>query len=206
MFAEIDSSVAVSRLMMGEQAGTTDWVEIEARARERGLGDCPVCLGPLVTARGAEGLVLLSCSHVFHDKCLASFERFSIALTCKCPVCRSAYTKRPMGCGGDAAGVGGDGAGCSPCQVTCQECDPTVPSAPLAPAAGGSRGGSSSSAAAQGPGAGGRGARGGGRGRGGVPGAGPASTGRARGAGRGRKKLTIIRLQILTSKRNPRII
>lgn len=70
LFAEIDSSVAASRALLGSR-GADDWAAAETAARERGFGDCPVCLNPC-----AEGelLTLLSCSHVFHRRCLASFE------------------------------------------------------------------------------------------------------------------------------------
>ena len=41
--------------------------------------------------------VLLSCSHVFHKKCLESFENFSLESTSKtCPICRSPYVKKTL--------------------------------------------------------------------------------------------------------------
>ena len=41
--------------------------------------------------------VLLSCSHVFHKKCLESFESFSLDSTSKtCPICRSPYIKKNL--------------------------------------------------------------------------------------------------------------
>ena len=88
LFAEIDSSVAASRVMMGEQP--VDWAHKAHVARARGLGDCPVCLTAM---KEGEPLTLTSCTHVFHERCLASFERFSIKPVCQCPVCRAAYTK-----------------------------------------------------------------------------------------------------------------
>ena len=40
-------------------------------------------------------LVLLSCSHVFHQQCVDNFERFRIDDACSCPVCRATdYAKR----------------------------------------------------------------------------------------------------------------
>lgn len=92
LFAEIDSSVAAARQLF--DANSIDWARTEAVARGRGLGDCPVCLQPL---RESERLSLLSCTHVFHCKCLASFESFHIGPTCACPVCRAAYTKIEIG-------------------------------------------------------------------------------------------------------------
>ena len=103
LFAEIDSTVAASRVLLSDADGL-DWRAIESQARERGLGDCPVCLSALCGAGGAAGrepLALLSCSHVFHKRCLASFERFSVAPVCLCPVCRSAYSKHHITASGD---------------------------------------------------------------------------------------------------------
>ena len=36
------------------------------------------------------------CSHVYHERCLASFERFSLGAACRCPVCRAVYTKTTL--------------------------------------------------------------------------------------------------------------
>ena len=38
-------------------------------------------------------LVLLSCTHVFHETCLQMFEEYSCDSTLNCPVCRTAYQK-----------------------------------------------------------------------------------------------------------------
>ena len=94
LFAEIDSSVAASRALLGGGDGD-DWVALEALSRARGLGDCPVCLNACTEA---EPLALLSCTHVFHSRCLDSFETFSLQTTCKCPVCRAPhYRRRALG-------------------------------------------------------------------------------------------------------------
>lgn len=93
LFAEIDSSVAASRAVLHGEAD--DWSAIEHAARSRGLGDCPVCLNAM---GDGEALTLLSCTHVFHARCLASFERFSIKPVCSCPVCRAThYRSQPIG-------------------------------------------------------------------------------------------------------------
>lgn len=104
LFAQIDSTVATSRAILSDgAAAAVDWAATEATARLRGLGDCPVCL--VVMGEG-EPLALLSCSHVFHPRCLASFERFSISPTpCLCPVCRASYTKTTIGASPKAAGT-----------------------------------------------------------------------------------------------------
>ena len=51
-----------------------------------------MCLGSL---SDGQTLTLLSCSHVFHARCLTSFETFALTpAACRCPVCRqSHYTK-----------------------------------------------------------------------------------------------------------------
>lgn len=91
LFAELDSSLAFSREVM--QPSTVEWDEVERSARERGMGDCPVCLGPLASCKEVS---LLSCSHVFHERCILSFERFSLTPLPNCPVCRAGYTKRSI--------------------------------------------------------------------------------------------------------------
>jgi hypothetical protein len=68
-----------------------DWQKVASKSinREDSCRECPICMD---TFR-AETQVILSCSHVFHQACLASFERFSGRATC--PLCRSAdYEKR----------------------------------------------------------------------------------------------------------------
>ncbi len=66
--------------------------------------DCAVCmaearwggdaLASVVDARGAAGkaVALLSCSHILHVDCIASWERFQ-AGDATCPVCRAAYSR-----------------------------------------------------------------------------------------------------------------
>lgn len=94
LFAEIDCSVASSRAVFAlGGGGAMDWAGVEATARGRGLTECPVCLGALCVG---EPLSLLSCSHVYHERCLASFERFSLGAACRCPVCRDVYTKTTL--------------------------------------------------------------------------------------------------------------
>ena len=99
LFAEIDCSVASSRAVFALQpdgpagGGGMEWADVEATARARGITECPVCLGALCAG---EPLTLLSCSHVYHERCLASFERFSLGAPCRCPVCRAVYTKTTL--------------------------------------------------------------------------------------------------------------
>ncbi|KAL4440250.1 hypothetical protein ABPG75_003251 [Micractinium tetrahymenae] len=73
------------------------WLEVhlQSQARQDSCSDCAICLRPF---RG-EGQVLLSCSHTYHDRCLASLERFARqaggGAAPTCPLCRAAaYEKR----------------------------------------------------------------------------------------------------------------
>ena len=97
LFAEIESSVAASRRVLSAAADPTvvdaEWADAERRARDRGLDSgCAICLANF---GAGERLALLSCSHVFHARCLTSFETFALTpAACRCPVCRqSHYTK-----------------------------------------------------------------------------------------------------------------
>ncbi|KAJ9517624.1 hypothetical protein QJQ45_025042, partial [Haematococcus lacustris] len=70
---------------------TDEWdkVQLQARLRQDSNSECPICREGFK----AESQVLLSCSHVFHKSCLASFERYA-RVRC-CPLCRAAqYQKR----------------------------------------------------------------------------------------------------------------
>lgn len=40
--------------------------------------------------------MLLSCSHLFHLKCIQAFEGFSVFEKPQCPVCRAEYRKRVL--------------------------------------------------------------------------------------------------------------
>ena len=70
-------------------------VHLQSQARQDSAGGCAICLRPF----RAEGQVLLSCSHTYHERCLASLERFARqaggAAAPACPLCRAAaYEKR----------------------------------------------------------------------------------------------------------------
>ncbi|CAN0267681.1 unnamed protein product [Ascophyllum nodosum] len=83
----------------------SEWSAVEAEASARGDGDevalCPICR----EAFRGEREVLLSCSHVFHKSCLASFERFSRTHQERnqercCPLCRKMdYQKKATALG-----------------------------------------------------------------------------------------------------------
>jgi hypothetical protein len=48
------------------------WQELRVQALERGDKDCPICYYRL----NLKDVVLLDCTHLFHQACLDSFERF----------------------------------------------------------------------------------------------------------------------------------
>lgn len=93
-----------------------NWKEVRAQALSRGSTECPICLTELdmrlvsLSARkklpsiqrqrkseNKKSMVLLSCSHVFHDRCIQSFEEFTeedVKSNPSCPVCRSTYERK----------------------------------------------------------------------------------------------------------------
>ena len=122
LFAQFDQSLALSRQVFqeggaggGSQGSSTltsevhataaakrpttmsEWLAVWETAKARGVTECPICMGDC--SFGQEGgtapsnVSLLSCSHIFHTKCLEAFENFNIYEVCLCPVCRSSYEK-----------------------------------------------------------------------------------------------------------------
>lgn len=65
----------------------SEWSAIECNIRQRSDPEscCPICMDGF--NQGHE--VLLSCSHMFHRSCLASFEKFMKSGVLTCPICRS---------------------------------------------------------------------------------------------------------------------
>ena len=70
------------------------WQDVHVTAIKRAEGyreDCAICLQPLAD----HPQVLLSCSHVYHEACQRSFERWAGQQTC--PLCRcQTYTRRSV--------------------------------------------------------------------------------------------------------------
>jgi hypothetical protein len=130
----LDQERARVRLLFMTEA---DWTEAEIKASLREPSDCPICMQPLKAAftsacslpeistnkrmecepHISKEVLLLSCSHCFHSKCLHTFEQFQLvqhhssssissATTTassegynappptRCPVCRSEYVQR----------------------------------------------------------------------------------------------------------------
>lgn len=101
----------------GELAGDK-WAGAIMQAQARGDRDCPICMGEMAThshergtdggtthgleacsehgCEGAKALVILDCSHVFHESCICAFENFNIYEVQLCPVCRAAYERAPF--------------------------------------------------------------------------------------------------------------
>ena len=70
------------------------WLQVISRAKERGLGDCAICMG---SNRGTRHICLLSCSHVFHSQCMVNFEKFVTSQKGRgCPVCRTNFVARGL--------------------------------------------------------------------------------------------------------------
>ncbi|GAX79225.1 hypothetical protein CEUSTIGMA_g6665.t1 [Chlamydomonas eustigma] len=67
-----------------------DEVHLKARLRQDYAQQCPICREEFKN----DPQVLLSCTHVFHRACLASYERF--ALCRACPLCRSQKYQRKV--------------------------------------------------------------------------------------------------------------
>uniref|UniRef100_A0A1I8GZW5 RING-type domain-containing protein n=1 Tax=Macrostomum lignano TaxID=282301 RepID=A0A1I8GZW5_9PLAT len=113
--ADIDRCVAASRRVFQAWPGARrdlseeQWGDTAGKAIRRCDADCPICLLPLAVPASAVGAaaaasalarpaVLLSCSHVFHAVCIATFEELVCDAPARlCPVCRApGYQKRPI--------------------------------------------------------------------------------------------------------------
>ncbi|TRY98862.1 hypothetical protein DNTS_016661 [Danionella cerebrum] len=79
---DIDCSVAMSHDIQRRfnrsvsQLEEKDWQEAHEKAAQRGVQDCPICLNHLDSSREGRSVLLLSCSHLFHEPCLLAFELF----------------------------------------------------------------------------------------------------------------------------------
>ena len=91
LFAELDQSLAISRSIFG---GTTEldddlrWDDVREKALIRCEKNCPICMCSFKQTK-KRSKVLLSCTHIFHEKCILAFEKFNAdKLIHNCPVCR----------------------------------------------------------------------------------------------------------------------
>ncbi|XP_018122625.1 RING finger protein 32-like [Xenopus laevis] len=112
LFNEIDHSVAASRKVLQQVEGSytsqiseEEWERIQIKAARQEIFDCPICIMPLCcnsdtqrneerSSHSSRPVVLLSCSHVFHQSCLHAFEEFTVGESYICPLCRSPYKKK----------------------------------------------------------------------------------------------------------------
>ena len=90
----------------------TEWCDVWSTTLERcgGVHECGICLSECTIAnvtgspgggqggQANQGQYLLSCSHLFHCKCIAAFEAFNIYEGVNlCPICRCDYMKIEVG-------------------------------------------------------------------------------------------------------------
>ena len=95
LFAELDKNLAISRSIFGGAESDEDirWNNIREKALLRCDETCPICMCAFKTTASRKR-ALLSCTHVFHEKCIQAFEKFNDnKVLHECPVCRSAYTR-----------------------------------------------------------------------------------------------------------------
>lgn len=113
---EVDENLNQSRNLMRqleEKLGikapldNDDWEKLKLKASIRDLKECSICMVEfrksiidlkfemsLAENEPSRPLVLLSCSHLFHDVCLQMFEELQYDKKPCCPFCRSNYQKR----------------------------------------------------------------------------------------------------------------
>ncbi|KAF6040612.1 RNF32 [Bugula neritina] len=99
---EVSRNLEQSRLVF-EQFNTRsriispdEWLVIKRKALRRDNFDCPICLTSVRDDQ--RSVTLTSCSHIFHDTCLLTFESLAVSSQEQgahnfCPVCRSSYQK-----------------------------------------------------------------------------------------------------------------
>jgi len=102
LFAQMESNLQLSKMAMeaAEIRGTLlapdQWSSASVEWQKRDESDCPICMSNL---RSKKKCTLLSCSHLFHEKCLLNFENFQINVSKKspvCPICRGTYLRRAV--------------------------------------------------------------------------------------------------------------
>ena len=83
---------ALKNISRSSKGPEIDWAQVCDKAVSRHEKVCPICLQSLEYKKET---CILSCSHLFHSKCIESFEYFSINAPA-CPVCRSSYVKKTI--------------------------------------------------------------------------------------------------------------
>eukprot|EP01036_Dinobryon_divergens_P023140 gene23140-31457_t len=89
----------ISNKLAKKAVSQMEWSSIEFYIADRSDLTCPICMDAF--KQGNE--VLLSCSHVFHRRCLQSFEKFMKNGNLTCPICRTSnYQKKLTNIGTDS--------------------------------------------------------------------------------------------------------
>ena len=94
LIEQINHNISISKSLMNAinvDSIEEKWNEIQTQALNRDCIDCPICLSKFVKMKK---MVILTCSHIFHEICLLSFEEYNTSDNKSCPVCRSAYLKK----------------------------------------------------------------------------------------------------------------
>jgi len=73
-----------------------NWADVrrQALARLRNDNTCAICFDAM-DCIGGEGIALLSCTHIFHERCIAQCEQFCQGSPI-CPACRAKYLRRQL--------------------------------------------------------------------------------------------------------------
>lgn len=97
LFADLERNIKASRMVfnneepkfeyLAAEKPVNKWIHIKKLAMKHYENECPICLNSYKNG----DVLLLSCSHIFHSKCIQSFEKFNANSIHLCPICRSAY-------------------------------------------------------------------------------------------------------------------
>ena len=74
------------------RADKLNWEEIRKKADSLCQTTCSICYSGIQHKE----CTLLSCGHIYHCKCMESFEKYDILKTLKCPMCRYLYCRIPL--------------------------------------------------------------------------------------------------------------
>jgi hypothetical protein len=75
-----------------KKASQLDWKIVFSKAHSLAQTECAICFNSLKMKSNT----LMSCGHVFHDKCIESLEKYDIHKSLKCPMCRAEYCRVPF--------------------------------------------------------------------------------------------------------------
>jgi hypothetical protein len=75
-----------------KKASQLDWKTIFLKAQSLSQTECAICFNTLKMKSNT----LMSCGHVFHEKCIESLEKYDIHKSSKCPMCRAEYCRVPF--------------------------------------------------------------------------------------------------------------